>query len=168
MISSARTALSSKPAGRCCCCRSMGQTIRRTEGRPTVTRTFSAYYTGSVKRCPEGSSMIVNECNHNIKTVHTPLFSRYTTVAKINCCVYYMKTGRLTRHTRTTHAVRACIVSRGKNPTIFRPTLVVVGSSKLSDPQPATTHKHNGLTHNASIGRVTGPTTPLLRVCSNR
>ena len=141
------------------------QTDRRTSDR--YTDLLRILY-GQRQKMSRGQQhdRLVNECNHNIKTVHTPLFSRYTTVAKINCCVYYMKTGRLTRHTRTTHAVRACIVSRGKNPTIF--TLVVVGSSKLSDPRPATTHKHNGLTHNASIGRVTGPTTPLLRVCSNR
>jgi len=45
-ISSRRT-LSSKPAGRHCCCRSMGQTDRRTDEHLIVTKTL-AYYVGNV------------------------------------------------------------------------------------------------------------------------
>jgi len=40
-------ALSSKPADRRCCCRSMGQTDGRTDSR-SLHRPCSAYYTGSV------------------------------------------------------------------------------------------------------------------------
>ena len=46
-ISPARTALSSKPAARRCCCRSTGQTDGRTDTRP-LHRPCSAYYAGSV------------------------------------------------------------------------------------------------------------------------
>ena len=54
-----RKPVSSKPAARRCCCRSTGQTDRWTDGHPTVTQTFTAYYAASVNNPEEVVALIL-------------------------------------------------------------------------------------------------------------
>jgi len=73
-----RTALSSKPAARRCCCRSMGQTDGLTDARP-FHRPCSAYYAGSVSNvyCVDILSAIIAG-PRRISRASTPVVRRHT------------------------------------------------------------------------------------------